>query len=315
MDKRTVQIEGMHCTSCARRLEKSLQDREGIAGAAVNFAAGKAYITFNPEALAEKEILRIIADAGFEGKFNDGGGETAEEVLEIEGMNCASCARRLEEALQAAPGVKEAAVNFAAGKAFVRFAAGETDHSALAEVVEKTGYRVVPGQKEKDRSETTAATVDRDETAVSIAARRMWLAVFFAGLIMILMMINMFLVPVPGYFTISLVLAFPAVFIAGWETHRGTLRSLKHFSANMDTLVTLGSALPYLLSFLRLWFPLTTFVEMAAGIMALHLVGRFLESRARGRASQAIKKLLAMEAKTARIIEDGVEREIPADEL
>jgi P-type Cu+ transporter len=143
----------------------------------------------------------------------------------------------------------------------------------------------------------------------------MWMAAAFAGIIMVLMMVNMFVVAIPGYFLISVILAFPAIFVAGWETHRGTLRSLKRFSANMDTLVTLGSALPYLLSLLNFWFPLTTFIEMAASIMALHLVGRFLETKAKGRASQAIKKLLAMEAKTARIIENGSEREIPLAEL
>jgi P-type Cu+ transporter len=156
---------------------------------------------------------------------------------------------------------------------------------------------------------------DRDQAVVSKAARKMWQAAFFAGIIMVLMMIDMFVVQIPGYFAISVALAFPAIFIAGWDTHRGTLSALKRGSANMDTLVTLGSALPYILSLLSFWFPLTTFVEMAASIMALHLVGRFLETKAKGRASQAIKKLLAMEAKTARIIEDGVEREIAVDEL
>ncbi|MDY6827626.1 MAG: heavy metal translocating P-type ATPase [Bacillota bacterium] len=315
MEKRTVEINGMHCASCARRLEKALQDKKGVAEAAVNFASGKANVTYDPDIITGENLLRIIVDTGFGGKFTDGSGKTAEAVMEIEGMHCASCARRLEGALQSAPGVKEATVNFAAGKAFVRFSTAETDPSALAEVVEKTGYRVIPGKTAAGKRGTTVERDHREEADINRAARRMWLAVFFAGLIMILMMINMFIFPIPGYFTISLVLAFPAVFIAGWETHIGTFRSLKHFSANMDTLVTLGSTLPYLLSSLRFWFPLTTFVEMASGIMALHLVGRFLETKARGRASQAIKKLLAMEAKTARIIVDGIEREIPVDEL
>jgi len=177
------------------------------------------------------------------------------------------------------------------------------------------GYQATEPDRESSRLEQEKAALDRDEAAIRHAASKMKLAALFAGLIMVLMMINMFILPIPGYFPISVILAFPAIFIAGWETHRGTLKALKRLSANMDTLVTLGSALPYFLSLLNFWFPLTTFVEMAASIMALHLVGRFLETKAKGRASQAIKKLLALEAKTARIIENGDEREIPVEEL
>lgn len=312
MEKITLRIEDMSCASCAIGLEKGLQETTGIEEAAVNFAAAKAYVKYDPDQLTPEAIVQRVADAGYKGFVEEERSNLLTLVFKIEGMSCASCARGLEATLQNAPGVSEASVNLASEKATIKFNQAETNRAALVAAVESAGYSVAP-----EKSVKTAGTDenDRDQAVVSKAARKMWQAAFFAGVIMVLMMIDMFVVQIPGYFAISVVLAFPAIFIAGWDTHRGTLSALKRGSANMDTLVTLGSALPYVLSLLNFWFPLTTFVEMAASIMALHLVGRFLETKAKGRASQAIKKLLAMEAKTARIFEDGVEREIAVDEL
>ncbi|MDZ4133953.1 MAG: HAD-IC family P-type ATPase, partial [Dethiobacteria bacterium] len=305
-------IEDMSCASCAIGLEKGLQETTGIEEAAVNFAAAKAYVKYDPDQLTPEAIVKKVADAGYKGFVEEERSNLLTLVFKIEGMSCASCARGLEATLQNAPGVSEAAVNLASEKATIKYNKAETNRAALVAVVDSAGYSVAP---EKSVETAGMDENDRDQAVVRKAARKMWQAAFFAGVIMILMMIDMFVVQIPGYFAISVVLAFPAIFIAGWDTHRGTLSALKRGSANMDTLVTLGSALPYILSLLSFWFPLTTFVEMAASIMALHLVGRFMETKAKGRASQAIKKLLAMEAKTARIIEDGVEREIAVDEL
>ena len=320
MKKITLYIKGMSCASCSRGLEKALQETEGIEQAAVNFAAARAYLQYNPDLLSLDNILQVVRETGFEGTVDEERDSTRAAGFKIEGMSCASCARGLEASLKNEPGVKDVAVNFASGKASVKYDQTLTNSSALFRLVESAGYKVVAEDdnilNNEDGSDPESGVVDdRDEAVISHAARRMWLAALFAGIIMVLMMVNMFIVPVPGYFVISFILAFPAIFIAGYETHRGTLMALKRGSANMDTLVTLGSALPYFLSLLQFWFPLTTFVEMAASIMALHLVGRFLETKAKGRASQAIKRLLAMGAKVARIVEDGKEREIPVEEL
>jgi len=323
MEKITLLIDGMSCASCSQSLEKALQEKEGVEKASVNFASAKAYVEYDPAAVSQGDILQVVKETGFEGKPEDDGGKgdttsVVDTAFIIEGMSCASCARGLEETLKNEPGVIEASVNFAAEKAKIKYNKAETGPSALSELVESAGYKIVkedesvPGDK---KAATAAGEADREETAIRHAAGKMWFAASFAGVIMILMMIHMFVAPIPGYFEITLVLAFPAIFIAGYETHRGTLLALKRGGANMDTLITLGSAPPYLLSVLSFWFPLTTFVEMAASIMALHLVGRFLETKSKGRASQAIKKLLAMEAKTARILDQGEEKEIPVEEL
>ncbi|MCJ7807022.1 MAG: heavy metal translocating P-type ATPase, partial [Clostridia bacterium] len=265
--------------------------------------------------LTEEAIIQKVEDAGFKGKIERGESSVVTVILKIEGMSCVSCARGLEGTLQNVPGVIEAAVNLASEKATVKYNKAKTNRSTLIGVVESAGYKVPPEIGEDKAAGTDDGMPDRDQVVITRAARKMWLAASFAGIIMVLMMINMFVINIPGYFEISVILALPAIFIAGWDTHKGTLSALKRGSASMDTLVTLGSALPYFLSLLQFWFPLTTFIEMAASIMALHLVGRFLETKAKGRASQAIKKLLALEAKTARIIENGTEREIAIEEL
>lgn len=315
MKKIIMQIDDMSCTSCAISLEKALQTTAGIEQAAVNFAAGKAYLQYNPEVLTEEAIVQRVREAGFKGIIEDDSSSVATATLKIEGMSCASCARGLESTFKNDPGVIEATVNLASEKATVKYDKAKLNRSALVELVKSAGYDVAPDTGEGLSEKAGSAAADRDELVINRAARKMWLAASFAGLIMVLMMINMFATAIPGYFAISVVLAFPAIFIAGWDTHKGTLSALKRGSANMDTLVTLGSALPYFLSLLNFWFPLTTFIEMAASIMALHLVGRFLETKAKGRASQAIKKLLALEAKTARILENGIEREVAVEEL
>ena len=305
----------MSCASCAIGLEKRLLETAGIKEPTVNFATGKAYLQYDPAVLTEEAIIQKVEDAGFKGKIEGEESSVVTVILKIEGMSCASCARGLEGTLQNAPGVIEAVVNLASEKATVKYNKAETNRSALIGVVESAGYKVPPETGEDKATGTDDGMPDRDQVVITRAARKMWLAASFAGTIMVLMMINMFIASIPGYFEISVILALPAIFIAGWDTHKGTLSALKRGSASMDTLVTLGSALPYFLSLLQFWFPLTTFIEMAASIMALHLVGRFLETKAKGRASQAIKKLLALEAKTARIIENGTEREIAIEEL
>ncbi|UMZ72721.1 heavy metal translocating P-type ATPase [Natranaerofaba carboxydovora] len=237
--------------------------------------------------------------------------------IQIEGMTCASCVKRIEDRLQKQPGVHKVNVNLATEEASVTYNPSVVNLSAIKEAVSKMGYKAEELTKEQDsgRGGVSIEEESQAEKRLKKAAWRMWFAVAFAGPLMALMMIHMFLVEIPYYFTIIAVLGFPTIFIAGSETHKSTLKNLRHLNTNMDTLVTLGSAVPYLLSFLAIWFPITTFIEMAATILTLHLVGRFLEAKAKGRASDAIKQLLAMEAKEARVIRNDEEINIPIDQV
>jgi Cu+-exporting ATPase len=229
------------------------------------------------------------------------------KVYKILGMHCASCATNIESVVGKIKDVKSVKVNYALQKLYVE--GKNISDEQIKKLVSSAGdYTAI--------LDTGKISEENDLKETREAKKKMIFSAFFAGLIMVLMMVDMFVFPIPYYFLITYILGFPVIFIAGYGTHKSTLKGAIRFSANMDTLVTMGSLVPYLLSLLRFRFPMmTTFVEMATSILTLHLVGRFLEIKAKGRASQAIKKLLKLGAKSARIIENGIEREIPIEEL
>ncbi len=308
LEKTVLLVGGMSCASCSQRLEKALANVPGVESARVNFAAEKAYVEYNPRKVRVDELLAAAAGEGYPAEIEDK--KTLSLSLHITGMTCAACANRVEKSLNRLSGVTEAAVNLGLEKAVVKYNPALAGPKDILKAVAAAGYegrREPAGSRREDR-ETAEESMDN-------AFKKMALAAVFAGIIMALMVIHMFIWRIPGYFLITVILAFPAIFIAGADTHRGTWRALRHGSASMDTLVTLGSLVPYLLSLLGFFFVITTFIEMAATIMALHLVGRFLEAKAKGRASQAIKKLVALEAKKARVLVSGEEREIPVEDL
>ncbi len=307
LEKITLRVGGMSCASCSRRLETALGKTPGVLSARVNFAAEKAYVEYDPEKVPLDDLLAIAAEAGYPGEVE---GESTSLTVQISGMTCSACSSRVEKTLKQLPGVTEASVNLPLEKARVHYNPQTIRAEDILAAIAAAGY-----EGRMDTGPVPGGERDTAEETMEKAFRKMVTASAFAGAIMVLMVIHMFLWRIPGYFSITVLLAVPPIFVAGAETHRGTWKALRHGSANMDTLVTLGSLVPYLLSLLGFIFPITTFIEMAASIMALHLVGRYLEARAKGRASQAIKKLVALEAKKARVLVGDEEREIPVEEL
>ncbi|MDG6221176.1 MAG: cation transporter, partial [Candidatus Thermoplasmatota archaeon] len=225
--------------------------------------------------------------------------------LRVTGMHCASCSMTIQKKLMALEGVGDVSVSYALGTATMKIDDGRVKKNDIYKAIEDAGY----GASEKKWG-------SEEEEEMEKARNRLILAGAFAIPIMVLMMVHMFLFDIPQYFLITAIMAFPVIFVAGWNTLSSTFNSLRHGSVNMDTLVSLGSAVPFFLSLLGFFFEVTTFVEMAASIMALHLVGRYLEAGARGKASQALRKLVELGVKSARILdENGQEREIPAEAL
>ncbi len=294
----------MSCANCAQSIEKGLKNTDGVYDAQVNFAVEKAYVEYEPEKISKSNLIEVVKDAGYEARVEET--EFKNVDLKISGISCANCVQRLEKVLHNIDGVK-ANVNLATEKASITYNPREVKLDALKQAIRDTGYGVV----EEDYTEES----DPEEEKIKAAAKKMWWSIGFASVIMVLMMIHMFISPIPYYFPIIAVMAFPVIFILGLETHKATWRALRNGTANMDTLVTMGSAIPYFLNFLGFWLQITSFIEMAATIMAFHMIGKFLEIKAKGRASQAIKKLLEMEAKTARVLRDGEEKEVPIEEV
>ncbi|MBL7170005.1 MAG: copper-translocating P-type ATPase [Candidatus Aenigmarchaeota archaeon] len=236
--------------------------------------------------------------------------------LKISGMRCASCAQTIEKALRKTKGVNEANVNFAVEEATVFYDLNKIDINKLIEVVKNTGYsakEIIPTVEEKEHK------FDEDIKKLKVASKKMWIAWFFTIPITLIMIPEMIwkIRILPGIlFDISfLVLAAPVLFWTGFETLKSAFISVTHKGANMDVLISMGTLAAYITGIAALFSPIANYAGVAAMIMAFHLTGRYVETKARGRASQAIKKLLELGAKTARIVKNGKEMEIPVEQI
>ena len=242
------------------------------------------------------------------------GGATAEATLVVPGMGSNHCAGLVRTSLKRVAGVSQIGTNISDHRVRVTYDPRRTQPEALRQAVERGGYEVEAVERGEAEEEDGAA---REEAYVQRALQRVWFAAVPTAVIMVLMMVHMFLWALPEalYLAIVAVLAFPVVFITGRHTHVSAWRSLTNRTANMDVLISTGSLPPYLIGLVGFVYPMTSFIEMAATIMTFHLLGRYLENRAKGRASQAIRRLLTLGAKTATVERDGREVEVAVKEL
>ena len=250
------------------------------------------------------------------------------ETLQIEGMHCASCVAFVEKALKGVEGVHDAAVNLATETASVEFEDGKLNHDDFRLAVENAGYKVAddtPAGGSAEDVDADQPEVDRDQKKIDRARRRMWLAWGAAVPIILWMLPEMIF----GYhflgkigFDIGMVaLALVVLFVPGRDTFRSAWKSAAHLAPNMDVLIAMGTlaslatGVVSLLHQFNIGPAFANFAGVAGMIMAFHLTGRYIETKAKGRASQAIKKLLTLEAKEAAVERDGKELKIPVTEL
>ncbi|TVQ38442.1 MAG: copper-translocating P-type ATPase [Spirochaetaceae bacterium] len=236
-----------------------------------------------------------------------GSGRTASVTLVVDGMSCASCASSVETTLAATEGVESASVNFAAEKVTIRYDVTQVRLPQLKQRVQSVGYRLLDADEHSGE--------DSDLLKVHSARRRLITAAVLAALVMSLMTIHMFVLAVPGYLGIVAALGAPVVFWVGRHVHIAAFKALRSGRPNMDVLVSLGSLPPFIVGLAGFFIPVQTFIEMATSIMTFHLIGKYLEVRAKGRASQAIRKLVQMGAKTATILVNDEELEVDVKEL
>ncbi len=293
-------VTGMTCASCAAAIEQEVGRLPGVHRVSVNPASEEVSVEYDRQRVDVRTLVDAVSRAGY--------GVGLEKMsFGIGGMTCASCVASVEKALTRVPGVISASVNLAAEKATVEYLRGEAGMPEFRQAVEDAGYSVV-GDEEEVR-------FDEDTLKVEEARRRFIFALIPTIVVMVLMMVHFMMIAIPGYRIMIAVLGFPAVFLAGWPTHRASWKALRRGRPNMDVLISLGSLPPYFMGIAAFIWPAPTFIEMATTIVTFHLLGRFLETRAKGRASQAIKKLLQLGARTARILVDGVEKEIPIEQV
>ena len=308
----SIPLRGMTCASCANRVEKALSKTAGVSEANVNFAAEKATVTYDPDAVSLEKLFEVVEDAGY-------GVQVREASFDVSGMSCASCVGRVEKALKKVPGVLDTNVNLATEKATVKYLASEVGDRDFARAVEGAGYGVVL-QEEKD-----TAAEDAHQREYEKLRGNFLVAATLTVLILIGSLPHMFgfMLPVPMvWLNVGLlVLATPVQFWAGWRFYEGAWGALKHGQANMNTLVAVGTSAAYLYSAAATLVPelfagrADVYFDTSALIITLILLGRLLEARAKGRTSEAIKKLAGLQAKTARVVRGDEEVDIPVEDV
>ena len=322
----TLPITGMTCANCSASIERNLKKLDGVAETRVNYATEKATVVFDPAILGEDAIIGKIQDVGY-------GVATARIELPITGMTCANCAASVERTLnKKTPGVVTASVNFATEKATVEYIPGRVTRAGMVAGIERAGFGVVQAEAgELEDAEQAAREAEiRDQT------HKFWVGVAFALPLFLLSMARDF--GLLGEWAhgawvnwFMLALASPVQFYTGWDYYVGGFKALRNKSANMDVLVAMGSSAAFFYS-LPVTIALTldstawgehVYFETAAVIITLIKLGKLLEVRAKGQTSAAIKKLMGLRAKTARVVRpstglgtgDGVEVDIPIEQV
>ena len=309
-------VPGMGSNHCAGLVNTSIERLQGVATIQTNIASHQVDIVFDVNKTNLDEIRIAVESAGYD--VADAqlslNGDAQKVAMTVPGMGSNHCAGLVRTSLERLQGIVDIQTNIANHQVTVSFDPGLVDRQALKATVEKAGYDVA--SIESASSDSHQAAEDAEEQYLAQAWRNLWFAAIPTTIIMLLMIPEMFWQPIPGYLAIVALLAFPVVFFRGGKaTHRSAWRSLKNRTANMDVLISLGSMPPYLIGLIGFFYPMTSFIEMASTIMTFHMLGRYLETRAKGRASQAIKRLINLGAKTAIIIRNNTELEVPVKEL
>jgi len=303
-------ITGMTCTNCAMNIERTVKKLNGIKGANVNFAAEQAVVAFDPKLLHLSDIVHNIHDSGYTVA-------KAKVELPVTGMTCANCAMNIERALnRKVPGVINASVNFAMERVYVEYVPSISNIDEIVSAIKKAGYGAIPPDEvlEGEDAELAARKAEiKDQTL------KFTVGVLFALPLFLLSMGRDFNLTgtwshQPWINWLFFVLATPVQFYTGWDYYVGGIKSLKNKSANMDVLVAMGSSVAYFYSLAVLLFPFLgehVYFETSAVIITLIKLGKMLEARTKGKTGGAIRKLIGLQPKTATVLENGIENDIP----
>ncbi|MFV5312762.1 heavy metal translocating P-type ATPase [Acinetobacter schindleri] len=316
-----LDIEGMSCASCTARIEKALKKIPEVLEANVNLSTEKAYVTA-VSSLQQQVLVKAIQKAGFDVKAD-------QLELNIEGMTCASCVARVEKALNKVEGVTAASVNLATETAQV--SGSNLNIANLIQAVKKAGYEAQLKTAKVNFTEQQNFQHKKAEETASLY-RDLWIALALALPVFILEM-GSHLLPSFHHFVVhnigtqnswyiqfvltTLVLLFP-----GRRFYQHGIPALLRLAPDMNSLVTVGTLAAYLFSVIATFFPFLlpqatvhVYFEAAAVIIALILLGRYLEARAKGKTSQAIQYLIGLQPKTARVLQDGQWLDLPISEV
>jgi Cu+-exporting ATPase len=322
-----LHIGGMDCPHCPANVEDVLQKLDGVSVAHVNLANRSAHIAYDPSRLKILDLVRAIRAAGYSAG-------TARMRVHIKNMHCSSCVIRIELALQTTPGVIAARANPFTNAVDIEYLPDRTDFAAIRAAIESIGYRVAELEK---LSRPTEEVADPEEAArraeYALLMRKFWFAAAVSLPVMLLSYPDL----VPGLrdwmpmgsatrrvvWALLGVLSLPVLVWSGSQFFVGMWEGLKHRSANMHTLIAIGISAAYLYSVVAVAVPglfprmelAEVFWDVTTVVVALVVLGLALEMKAKGRTSEAIKKLIGLQAKTARVLRDGKEVDLPVEEV
>ena len=318
LERIDLPITGMSCASCAAKIEKGLSNLEGVSKATVNFASEKATVVFHPFQTDLSHLIEKVKDLGY-------GAKVEKVLLPIQGMTCASCVNKVEKALNSLKGVVHASVNFATERASVEYIPEEVTVRDLKRAVQEAGYQVLE-VKEED-------IVEKERLAREAELSRVkWKFITGAFLLAPILILMYGATPLEKWFGLSkkmnffiqFLLATPIQFWAGWQFYVGFWKAARHKTSDMNTLIAVGTSAAYLYSLIVTFgshlimvkgLMVDVYFDTSAAIIVLILLGRFLEARAKGKTSEAIKKLIGLQPKTARVIRNGNEMDIPVADV
>lgn len=306
----TVRIKGMHCATCTGTVQEALTSLKGVENARVNLATEKATFIYDPTLVTMADVEKAVKESGYEIAKD-------ELTLTIGEMHCATCALTIQDALKEVPGVRDARVNFALGKAVIDYDASVATEARLRKAVEESGYKVLEVQgvmaeklaRQKELREGYDALLFAAVLSIPIALISMTYDFWPEGMLG---------EDIRNY--LLLALATPVQFYAGLRYYRGTYWALRNRRANMDTLVVMGTTAAWGYSLVVTLFPdwigsMHVYFDTSAVIITLVLAGKYLELKSRGATSEAIVKLMNLQPPSAVAIRDGKELEVSVDEL
>jgi len=302
-------ITGMTCANCVATVERNLKKDKGVTVANVNLSSERATIEYNPEISKLGNLIERVNKAGY-------GIATGEADLLIKRMSDDNDARRIEKAVNKIEGVLEASVSLTSEHAKIKYIPTIVSQAELRRVIKSSGFEVVETRSDTEDAEQLARQHEIDQQR-----RLLIVGLVFTIPLFVLAMTRDILMPTWGEETwvnwLMFLLATPVQFYVGWQYYVGAFKSLQNRSANMDVLISMGSSVAYIYSIVVTLglLPGHVYFETSAVIITLIKLGKYLEAKAKGRTSEAIKKMMGLRAKIARVVRDGDELEVSADDV
>jgi len=307
--KAELRISGMTCATCAATIEKSLKGREGVSRAEVNLGKETATVEYNPGKVGLKDLEVAVKDAGYD-VINE------RVTIKVGGMVCATCVSSVGDALRALDGVVDVTVNLGSERAYITYNPRLTTIGDIKKAIDDSGYQYL-GVVGEDTEDLERAAREKD-----LREKKKRIIVGFAVSLLLMAMMflpmgSLFMVIPMGFFMLAV--SLPVFVYVSSPIFKAAFQALKNRNLNMDVMYSMGIGVAYVSSILGTFRIVLTpefmFYETAIMLASFLTLGRYMEARAKGRTSEAIKKLMGLQPRTATVIRDGQEVETPIEEV